>query len=314
MNEFCKSFLMHKSGGGSSWDTDSEKKLKEYLKPTGLGQKILDGASSIVNSTKKKVEQNKKLSDLGYDPGYGDWNRSVSGGGSSWEKQTFGGGSTWGNTPKSTQSSKQTTSNSQRYLADPSKDYWNGSTESIKSDILRRWDEGRNKVSGYASKRTDSQSDTSNQNKNSSYTAPETWGKEGSQEFKDNKKAYNQWYYQQHKEYWKRYASGLKNEYEDALKRAKDLQNTQRTKNIAESNMAMQEAYKRAGEARGQAMGNVGKTRVSDVSSSSSAGIGSRIMNQISESSGKTSFASLFKSGLNSIVNIGKSILSKIFG
>lgn len=43
-------------------------------------------------------------------------------------------------------------------------------------------------------------------NSGSSYTPPANgWGKEGSQEFKDNKKEYNQWYYQQNKDYWKNY-------------------------------------------------------------------------------------------------------------
>lgn len=305
MNELCKSFLMHKSGGGSSWDTDSEKKLKEYLKPTGLGKKIIDTASSAVDSVKKKIEQNKKLSDLGYEPGYGDWKHQTSGGGSSWEKQTFGGGSTWGNTPKKSSNDSKSTASPSRYLADPSKDYWNGSEESIKSDILRRQDEGRNKVNGYSSKTTE---------KSSGYTAPESWGAEGSQEFKDNKKAYNQWYYQQHKEYWKQYVQRLKNTYENALKKDRDLSNTQHTKNMAEANAAMQKAYQQAGVSYGQAMANAGKTRVSDAISSSSTSTGSRIINQISESSGKTTFASLFKSGLNSIVNAGKSLLSKLFG
>ena len=150
--------------------------------------------------------------------------------------------------------------------------------------------------------------------KSSSYSTPETWGKEGSQEFKDNKKAYNQWYYQMNKDYWIERAKNIKNNIQNNTQKAKDLENTNRTKNNALANIAMQKAYQQAGEAYGKAMENAGKTRVSDISSSSSVSLGRRAIDSSSDSHNRTSFTSLFTSGLKSIVSFGKSILGKLFG
>jgi hypothetical protein len=299
-----------------------KKKLKELLEPTPLGKKIKEGVSSAVDYIKDKAKQNQILIDQGYR--YDPRESKMGGGGSSWDGGTDGGGgSTWGNTPQQSNSKKKTVVKPPRYLVEP-KQFWTGSEESIKSDIIRRQarrEEEGDKIKGYKSNSGSGTAGSSalssrntNTTKTTSLSKPTSWGEEGSQDFKDAKKQYNQWYYQQHKDYWVNYAKGIKSRFEADAKRGQDLANTQKTKDHAMGNMAMQEAYKRAGEARGQAMGNIGKTSVSDASSSGSTSFGSRIINQITESAGKTSFASLWKSGINSIISAGKSFLSKIFG
>ena len=151
------------------------------------------------------------------------------------------------------------------------------------------------------------------ENSGSSYTPPKTWGEQGSEEFKNNKKEYNSWYYERNKDRWKEQYNNpafTRQGQVDALneKRAQDA-----AKN-ATANMYRDRAYEEAGKARGNAMNNLGKTSVSEVSSSASSNTGNQIMASMN-SSGTTSksLSSILSSAFDSIRSLGQSLLRLFF-
>lgn len=168
------------------------------------------------------------------------------------------------------------------------------------------------------------------------YTPPSNgWGKEGSQEFKDNKKEYNQWYYQQNKDYWENYyknrakspsAIDLKNNTEknaymiDGHARYYNGKVYVSKEDIRRGEAESREAaYRQAGEAYGKAMGNVGKTysyptrmTVADIvkQNSNKISAGNDYIKANSTVGNESLIENMWKSGAKSIINAGKSFLN----
>lgn len=155
--------------------------------------------------------------------------------------------------------------------------------------------------------------DESNKGESSeSYTAPESWGTQGSQEFKDNKKKYNQWYYEQNKDKWKEYNNPSAFNRSGQVDALNQRRQAEAAKN-ATANMYRDRAYEEAGRAMGKAMGNLGKTRTDTVATSSSTSTGNQVLANMS-SSGTTSrsIGDILSSAFKSLMDFGRSLL-KIF-
>lgn len=154
-----------------------------------------------------------------------------------------------------------------------------------------------------------------------------SWGKEGSQEFKDNKKAYNQWYYSQHKDYWKNYYQTEAKNAASNAKKYNDVEGEYTAKGLVTASKAravrdnaMKDAYRYAGEAYSKAMGNVGKTYsvpttmlVSDIARSYRPTISAGndyIESRTGTVGNESLIENMWKSGVSSIIKAGKSFLN----